>query len=153
MSGIDIEFLFFIFGVSRVITLMFTGRLARKTSLTLISASILISLGLVTSFIAESFVEFAISLVMMGFGFSIFFPLTLEIILSKTKREISGTVIGAYETTFGIGWAVGPISAGLISQFFGNSIPYLFFFIIGIAVTILAILKRSSLKPQQKFTS
>ena len=65
----------------------------------------------------------------MGYGFSIFFPLTLEIILSKTKKEISGTMIGAYETTFGIGWAIGPISAGLISQFFGNDAPYLAFFV------------------------
>lgn len=153
MSATDIELLFFIFGVSRVITLVCAGKLAKNTSLTLICAAALISVGLVISFLSHSFVEFAISLLMMGFGFSIFFPLTLEIILSKTKREISGTVIGAYEATFGIGWAIGPITAGLISQFFGNSSPYLFFFIFGIGVTLFGILKRKSLEPQRKATA
>ena len=85
----------------------------------------------------------------MGFGFSIFFPLTLEIILSKTRKQISGTIIGAYETTFGIGWAIGPIFGGLISQFQGNDMPYLVFCIIGIGVTIISIIKRKSLEPRR----
>lgn len=153
MSATDIELLFFIFGVSRVITLVYAGKLAKNTSLTLICAASLISVGLAISFLSHSFVEFAIALLMMGFGFSIFFPLTLEIILSKTKKEISGTIIGAYEATFGIGWAIGPITAGLISQFFGNSSPYLFFFICGIGVTGFAILKRKHLEPQRQSTS
>jgi len=89
----------------------------------------------------------------MGFGFSIFFPLTLEIVLSKTRKQISGTIIGAYETTFGIGWAIGPITAGLISQFHGNSAPYLVFFAIGIGVTILSIIKRKTLEPEKNINS
>ena len=88
-------------------------------------------------------------MILLGFGFSIFFPLTLEIILTKTRRVISGTMIGAYETTFGIGWASGPITAGLISQFFGNDAPYLVFFIIGIGVAILSISKRKLLEPEK----
>ncbi len=145
MSGIDIEILFFIFGISRVATLATIGKLAKRTSLTLISATLAISIGLVIAFVSNSMIEFAIALLLMGFGFSIFFPLTLEIVLSKTRKQISGTIIGAYETTFGIGWAIGPITAGLISQFHGNSAPYLVFFAIGIGVTILSIIKRKSL--------
>ena len=73
----------------------------------------------------------------------------MEIILSKTRRAISGTMIGAYETTFGIGWASGPITAGLISQFFGNDMPYLIFCIIGIGVGLLSISKRRLLEPNR----
>ena len=62
---------------------------------------------------------------------------------------MSGTMIGAYETTFGIGWAIGPISAGLISEFFGNDAPYFAFFVLGVAVTILAIIKRKVLEPNR----
>jgi len=149
MSAVNIELLFFIFGISRVSTLIMAGKLAKKTSVTLITAMIAISLGLIVAFTSHSIFEFAISLLLMGYGFSIFFPLTLEIILSKTKKEISGTMIGAYETTFGIGWAIGPISAGLISQFFGNDAPYLAFFVFGISVTILSIIKRKVLIPSQ----
>ncbi|MEC7373075.1 MAG: MFS transporter, partial [Thermoproteota archaeon] len=79
----------------------------------------------------------------------IFFPLTLEIVLSKTRKEISGTMIGAYETVFGIGWASGPIIAGIISQLFGNDTPYLVFFVIGIGVAILSISKRRLLEPNK----
>ncbi len=149
MSAVNIELLFFIFGISRVSTLILAGKLAKKTSVTLITATISISLGLFVAFTSHSIFEFALALLLMGYGFSIFFPLTLEIILSKTRKEISGTMIGAYETTFGIGWAIGPISAGLISEFFGNDAPYFAFFILGIAVTILAIVKRKVLEPNR----
>ena len=149
MSAVNIELLFFIFGISRVSTLILAGKLAKKTSVTLITATISISLGLIVAFTSHSIFEFALALLLMGYGFSIFFPLTLEIILSKTRKEISGTMIGAYETTFGIGWAIGPISAGLISEFFGNDAPYFAFFILGIAVTILAIVKRKVLEPNR----
>jgi len=56
----------------------------------LIAATLAVSLGLAISVIADSIVMFGIALVLMGFGFSIFFPLTLEIILSKTRKNISG---------------------------------------------------------------
>jgi len=140
--------LFFIFGISRIVTLALAGKLARKTSYTLIAATLSIAFGLLIAFVSDSMVEFAVALLLMGFGFSIFFPLTLNTILSKTKKEISGTIIGAYETTFGIGWAVGPITAGLISQFQGNSAPYLVFFVIGLAITALSIARRHSLEPK-----
>ena len=149
MSAVNIELLFFIFGISSVSTLILAGKLAKKTSVTIITATISISLGLFVAFTSHSIFEFALALLLMGYGFSIFFPLTLEIILSKTRKEMSGTMIGAYETTFGIGWAIGPISAGLISEFFGNDAPYFAFFVLGIAVTILAIVKRKVLEPNR----
>ena len=58
-------------------------------------------------------------------------------------------MIGAYETVFGVGWAIGPTLGGFISQSFGNQSPYLVFFIIGIAVTVLAILCRKKLEPKR----
>ncbi len=149
MTIVDVEILFFVFGISRILTLAVAGKLAKHTSLTLIIAVFSISIGLGISFFVETIIEFAIALILLGVGFSIFFPLTLEIILSKTRRAISGTMIGAYETTFGIGWASGPITAGLISQFFGNDAPYLVFFIIGIGVAILSISKRKLLEPNK----
>jgi MFS family permease len=92
---------------------------------------------------------FAIALVLMGFGFSIFFPLTLEIILSKTSKGISGKIIGAYETIFGVGWAIGPAIGGQITQAFGKDSPYFVFFIIGMGVTILAVIFRKKLEPRR----
>ena len=149
MSATDILLLFFVFGISRVVSLALAGKFARKTSQTLIAATIAVSLGLGMSVIADSIITFGIALVFMGFGFSIFFPLTLEIILSKTRKGISGKIIGAYETVFGMGWAIGPTIGGPITQSFGNDMPYIVFGIIGIGITILAIISRKKLEPQK----
>jgi MFS family permease len=149
MSATDILLLYFIFGISRVVSLALTGKFARKTSQTLIAATIAVSIGLAISMVADSIITFGIALVLMGFGFSIFFPLTLEIILSKTQKKISGKIIGAYETIFGMGWAIGPTIGGPITQSFGNETPYLVFCVIGIGVTLFAIKSRKKLEPQR----
>ena len=149
MSATDILLLYFIFGISRVISLALAGKFARKKSQTLIAATIAVSTGLAISSIADSIITFGIALVLMGFGFSIFFPLTLEIILSKTRKSISGKIIGAYETIFGMGWAIGPTIGGPITQSFGNETPYVVFCIIGIGVALFAIASRKKLEPQK----
>ena len=147
MSATDILYLYFAFGISRVISLALAGKFAKRTSQTLIAATLAVSIGLGISVVADSIIMFGIALVLMGFGFSIFFPLTLEIILSKTKKGISGKIIGAYETIFGLGWAVGPTIGGPITQSFGNETPYIIFSIIGVGITILAIISRKKLEP------
>ena len=149
MSASDILLLYFVFGISRVISLALAGKFARRTSQTLIAGTIAVSVGLAISVVADSIFAFGIALVLMGFGFSIFFPLTLEIILSKTRKNISGKIIGAYETVFGMGWAIGPTIGGPITQTFGNETPYLVFCIIGIGVTLFAINVRKKLEPQR----
>ena len=147
MDATDVLYLFFAFGISRVISLALAGKFAKKTSQTLIAATLAVSTGLAISVVADSIITFGIALVLMGFGFSIFFPLTLEIILSKTKKGISGKIIGAYETIFGLGWALGPTIGGPITHSFGDETPYIIFSIIGIGITILAIISRKKLEP------
>ena len=146
MDATDVLYLFFAFGISRVISLALAGKFAKRTSQTLIAATLAVSTGLAISVVADSIITFGIALVLMGFGFSIFFPLTLEIILSKTKKGISGKIIGAYETIFGLGWAVGPTIGGPITQSFGDETPYIIFSIIGIGITIQAIISRKKLE-------
>jgi len=147
MDATDVLYLFFAFGISRVVSLALAGKFAKKTSQTLIAATLAVSIGLAISVVADSIITFGIALVLMGFGFSIFFPLTLEIILSKTKKGISGKIIGAYETIFGLGWALGPTIGGPITHSFGDETPYIVFSIIGIGITILAIISRKKLEP------
>ena len=147
MSATEIEILYFVFGASRVITLAMTAKLARRTGATLVASVGTIFAGLIVSFFSNSIFEFAGAMLLMGFGFSVIFPLTLEIILRKTSRESSGVTIGAYETTFGIGWAIGPITAGLISEFSANSMPYFVFFVIGVFVFALSAAKKKALEP------
>lgn len=148
MSSISIELLYFFFGVARVSTFWIVGRLERKTSISVILSIITISGGLALSFFASSIEWFTMALILLGFGFSVFFPLTFGIVLSKTQKTMHGTIIGAYETMFGIGWVIGPISAGILSEYYGNEAPYMVFFVIGTAVTIISIIKKKTLEPQ-----
>jgi MFS family permease len=150
MSAPEIEVLYFIFGAARVITLTMTERLAKRTDVVLIASTLCISAGLVLSFYSESIWMFTVAMLFMGFGFSITFPLTLEIILRRTKKERSGVMIGVYETVFGIGWAIGPLAAGLISEFSGNATPYVVFFVIGMAISVLGMMRRKILAPADK---
>ncbi len=149
MSVNDILILYFIFGISRLVALVLGEFFAKRTSLTLIGATFAIAFGLIIAFSSDSLIEFAVSMLLMGFGFSIFFPLTLEIVLSKTKSEIHHTLIGAYETTFGIGWVIGPIAAGLISEFSEINAPYLVFFVLGLVIAALSIVKRKALETKR----
>ena len=149
MTATNVLLLYFVFGISRVVSLALVGKFANRTSQTLIAATLSISIGLAISVVADSIITFGIALVLMGFGFSIFFPLTLEIILSKTKKQITGKMIGAYETVFGIGWALGPTIGGPLTQSLGDEAPYLVFCVIGVGVTLLAITCRKKLEPQK----
>ncbi len=148
MTDTDILMLFFILGISRVVSLGLTGKVARRTSLTLIVAAFTLAAGLGISAVADSFAGFVLAVILMGFGFSVIFPLTLEIILTKTQNKMSGRMIGAYEAVFGAGWAVGPIIGGSLTQSFGGGMPYVVLFAVGIAVTVMAVLSRKSLEPQ-----
>ena len=149
MNDTDILYLYFIFGISRVVSLAFGGKLARYTSRTLIAATASISVGLGISAISVSFVEFAIALGIMGFGFAVFSPLTLEIILSKTRKRIFGSVIGMYEAVFGIGWVIGPTIGGPMAQIFTTSMPYIVLCVVGLGVFAMSITRYRYLEPNQ----
>ena len=148
ISDSDILIIYFVFGISRVISLIFGGKLSRKTSQTLILATVSVVIGLLISTVADTTAEFVVAMAIMGFGFSIFSPLTLGIVLSKTNKNIFGKIIGAYETVFGIGWAIGPTIGGPISQTFGNDSPYFVFAILGMGVVVLSIISRKNLEPK-----
>ncbi|MGI0083188.1 MAG: MFS transporter [Nitrosopumilaceae archaeon] len=147
ISESNIELLFFIFGISRLASLFFTEKLAKKIFHSLIATMLSIAIGMVIIFYSASFDAFVIAALITGFGFTVYFPLTFEIIMRKVKKEHSGGLIGAYETTFGVGWAAGPLFAGIVAHFFGNEMPYLMFFAIGIVVTAIIALKKKELQP------
>jgi len=107
-----------------------------------------ISIGMLIVYYSFSFEMFTVAMLIMGFGFTIYFPLTFEIIMRKAQKKFSGGLIGAYEATFGIGWAAGPLFAGIVSEVYGKDAPYLGFFVIGLIVTLIIVLKRNKLQIQ-----
>lgn len=150
ISESNIELLFFIFGISRLVTLAFVGPLEKRTFHSLVATIVSIAGGMLIVFYSATFEMFTIAMLIMGFGFTIYFPLTFEIIMRNVQKKFSGGLIGAYEATFGIGWAAGPLFAGIVSHVFGKDAPYLGFFVIGLIVTVIIVLKRNKLQIQWK---
>jgi MFS family permease len=141
ISESNIELLFFVFGISRLASLFASNYLMKKFLVSILLVVLSISSGMLMLFYSHSMVEFSIAVLMLGFGFSVYFPLTFEIIMRRAK-ENAGALIGAYEATFGIGWAFGPLIIGVIANFFGSSIPYLVLCIGGLFVTGFVFFKK-----------
>ena len=145
ISESNIELLFFIFGISRLVSLLPSDFLMKKFLPSLISVILSIAVGMLVVFYSHSITEFVIAVLILGFGFSVYFPLTFEIIMRRTRKEDVGGLIGAYEATFGIGWAVGPLIAGIMANSIGTSTPYLLLFIMGLAVAAISVSKKKTI--------
>lgn len=136
LSSQDIEYLFFVFGISRFATLYFVPRISRYGMLALASAVGSTAIGMLIAFGAGSTLAFAASLILIGVATSIFYPVTLSMITKNTPPSQMGQKLGAYEAMFGIGWAIGPLAVGISSDSFGSSAPYLALFFIGSALAV-----------------
>ncbi|HEU5220680.1 MAG TPA: MFS transporter [Candidatus Nitrosotalea sp.] len=141
ISESNIELLFFVFGISRLVSLLTSNFLMKKFLTSILLVIMSISAGMLMLYYSHSVLEFSVAVLMLGFGFSVYFPLTFEIIMRKTKENV-GALIGAYEATFGMGWAFGPLIIGVIANSFGSSIPYLVLSVVGLFILGFVFLKR-----------
>lgn len=141
ISESNIELLFFVFGISRLVSLLTSSFLMKKFLTSILLVIISISAGMLMLYYSHSVLEFSVAVLILGFGFSVYFPLTFEIIMRKTKENV-GALIGAYEATYGMGWAFGPLIIGVIANSFGSSIPYLILSVVGLFVLGFVFLKR-----------
>jgi len=141
ISESNVELLFFVFGISRLVSLLTSSFLMKKFLTNILLVIISISAGMLMLYYSHSVLEFSVAVLILGFGFSVYFPLTFEIIMRKTKENV-GALIGAYEATFGMGWAFGPLIIGVIANSFGSSIPYLILSVVGLFVLGFVFLKR-----------
>lgn len=145
ITDVEIGILYFAFGVSRIIALATMSKPTKRFGLVFSLVSGSIAAALIISYYADGMIAFAIAMLLMGFGFSIIFPLTLDIVLGKKKTDNDGSMIGVYEMIFGIGWAIGPLVAGFISQFHGGAAPYLVFCLAGIVIIVMSLVRHKHL--------
>jgi MFS family permease len=144
LSSQDIEYLFFVFGVARFATLFFISRIARHGTIALSIAVGATAIGMLIAFAFNSMLSFAASLVLIGVATSVFYPVTFSMVTKNTPPSQMGQKLGAYESMFGMGWAIGPLAVGFSSDSFGSSSPYLAIFIVGsvLAGSIALVRKR-----------
>ena len=144
VSDQNIEILFFVFGAARFAFLPLVAKIARHGRAALAMAVIVTATGMGISFAFSSIVSFAIALMLIGIGTSIFYPVTFNLVTKDAPVEKMGSRLGIYGALFGAGWTAGPVAVGLSSDAFGPASPYLAFFIIGAMLASAIAVKKSS---------
>jgi len=134
----SIGLLFFIFGVARLVTLTIVHRLAGHKGIVI--ANIAIAVAMLMAYMLTTLYSLTLSMIAFGFAFSIYFPVTLSMITKGIPSNLIGSVVGLYETIFGIGWASAPLVSGVIADVFGINTPYLLMSILGLALALAYIL-------------
>ncbi|MEM2140287.1 MFS transporter [Nitrososphaera sp.] len=144
ISDQNIEIIFFAFGAARFAFLPLVQKIAPHGRMALAMAVMMTAAGMAISFAFSSVLSFAVALMLIGVGTSIFYPVTFNLVTRDAPVEKMGSRLGIYGALFGAGWTAGPIAVGLSSDAFGPSSPYLAFFIIGAALASAIAMKKSS---------
>jgi MFS family permease len=132
LTNQDIELMFFVFGMSRFVTLLLLVRRISKYGVPALALAVLTTaVGMIISFSSRSILSFAASIALFGLSTSIFYPVSFRLVTMNTPSGRVGSKLGVYNTLFGGGWMAGPIAAGFASDVFGSGSPYLAFSIIG----------------------
>lgn len=99
-------------GATRVVGLVVVTKVHRFTEHILILSVVIVIMGMAISIIGTSFWHFAVAMVLLGLGTSSIYPISLEIMLSRTPANLSTKIIGASASLVGIGWLLGPLIGG-----------------------------------------
>jgi MFS family permease len=146
LTNQDIELMFFVFGVSRFVTLLLlVTRISKYGEPALALAVLITAIGMIISFSSRSLLSFSLSIALFGLSTSIFYPVSFRLVTMNTPSGHLGSKLGVYNTLFGAGWTAGPIAAGFASDAFGSGSPYLAFFILGsMFVAAITIFRKGS---------
>jgi MFS family permease len=85
---------------------------------------------------STSFVGFAAALIMMGAAIGVIFPTTIGLISRHFPNDQTGVAIGSYEATFGVGFALGPLLAGLVAALTGIFTTFLMTACFGVMMVV-----------------
>jgi MFS family permease len=132
-----IGLLFTLFGITRVLVFAMSGRYSRfseKKALGLSSCALALGSLIIAAF--TSFVDFAAALIMMGAAIGVIFPITISLISRHFPNDRTGVAIGSYEATFGVGFALGPLLAGLVAALTGIFTTFLMTACFGVMMVV-----------------
>jgi DHA1 family multidrug resistance protein-like MFS transporter len=131
-----IGLLFSVFGLARIAAFVSVDKLNRllpRGALYLSVAFIFAGCSFVGVFHSSSLPVMAALLFVSGYGFGVFFPVTLVIVSNEAKQEGLGAAVGALEAFYGIGVVVGPLVGGYLSAV-SLSTPYLLCCVVSLVI-------------------
>jgi MFS family permease len=112
LTNQDVELMFFVFGMSRFVTLLLLVTRISKYGVPALTLAVLTTVaGMIISFLSRSILSFAASIALFGLSTSIFYPVSFRLVTMNTPSGHLGSKLGVYNTLFGAGWMAGPIAA------------------------------------------
>jgi len=138
--GIDlfqIGVVFAALGLARAITFSQTSYATRiGESLSMMIGLVILAVSLVATSTVTSFTEILIVVVFLGVGMGILGPLSISVTSKIASEEKTGAAIGATESFFGLGWALGPLMGGIAAETLGATAPYIMTAVVALACVI-----------------
>jgi len=138
--GIDpfeIGVVFAALGVTRAITFSQTSYATRiGENLSMMIGLVILTVSLVATSMATNFTEILMVIVFLGVGMGVLGPLSISVTSKMASKENTGAAIGATESFFGLGWALGPLMGGVAAETFGPSAPYTITAVVAVACMI-----------------
>ena len=142
----SIMYLYAIFGVTRILAFLLAKKLAEHRRGVLLFSTLCVIAAMALSMVGSTFAEFAVAMLLLGFGFASIYPAALNMILSGSKKFTAGRLVGTYESMFGIGWTVGPLASGYVGYALGPDNLYLILLAAGVAVLLLTFVYRNKMQ-------
>jgi len=138
--GIDlyrIGVVFAALGLMRAITFSQTSYATRiGENLSMMIGLVILAVSLVVASTVTDFIEILIVVVFMGVGMGILGPLSISVSSKIASKEKTGAAVGATESFFGLGWALGPLMGGIAAETLGATAPYIMTAIVALACMI-----------------
>lgn len=138
--GIDlyrIGVVFAALGLMRAITFSQTSYATGiGENLSMMIGLVVLAVSLVVASTVTDFIEILIVVVFMGVGMGILGPLSISVSSKIASKEKTGAAVGATESFFGLGWALGPLMGGVAAENLGPTTPYIIAAIVAVACMI-----------------
>jgi MFS family permease len=152
ISALNIGWIVFAFGAARVVTFSQSNRLESKigkTGLFLLGSFFLGVASLLTA-LSSTFPLYVLCFTFLGVGGGLAYAASITLVLGRWETS-RGRAAGLFESLLGFGYFAGPLIGGIVSVF-SITAPYLFGFVLSLAVIFVQILfrKPSSLDKKLK---
>ena len=137
MDPFQIGVIFAALGLTRAITYSQTSyatKIGENLSMMIGLAILAVSLAVTST--ATNFTELLIVVAFLGIGMGILGPLSISVTSKIATKEKTGAAIGATESFFGLGWALGPLMGGVVAETVDPATPYTITAIVALACVI-----------------
>lgn len=142
ISAFEIGVMAFTFGVARAVTFYHATRIEERIKKTgmFLAGSLTLGFASLITFYSSTALLFLICFLIFGFGAGISYAASITFVL-KWRKSSRGYAAGVFESLIGVGYFLGPLIGGFLSEFAGN-VPYIYGFLLSIIVFLIQLMRR-----------